>query len=193
MRRAFLVFPLVLAACGPNFPTSLFESDDEGWTLAGNGTSTRPELLAQGGNPAGHLCGTDAEDGDIWYFSAPAKYLGNQSERYGKRLTFDLKQSAQYLLFTTPRDIMMQGSGLAIAWSFGGTDKLPGTDWQPFSIRLDDRSGWVYDQRDGKGDPVTEQDFRALLGELTLLRIRGEYYDGPNDRACLDNVYFGRE
>lgn len=190
MRRAFLVFPLVLAACGPNYPTSLFESDDEGWTLAGNGDTTRPELMREGGNPAGHVCGEDAKDGEIWYFVAPAKYLGNQAERYGKRLTFELTQSNEFFLFNTPRDVILQGSGLAIATTFRF---LPGREWTPYSLRLDDKSGWIYDEPQGTGAPVTEQDFRALLGELTALKIRGEYYDGPKDRACLDNVYFGRE
>lgn len=189
MRRAFLVFPLVLAACGPNYPTSLFESDDEGWTLAGNGDSTRPELMREGGNPAGHICGQDAKDGDTWYFVAPQKYLGDQSERYGRRLTFDLKQGSIFNQIKG-RDVVMQGGGLAITTSFRFT---PGLDWTPYSLRLDDASGWVYDEPTGMGAAVTEADFRSLLKSVTTLRIRGEFYDGPNDRACLDNVYFGRE
>jgi len=182
-----LLFVAAFAGC---IPSSTFESDDEGWTLSGNGEDTRPELQSSDGYPAGNLCGQDAYDQDAWYFVAPPKYRGNQAAHYGSRLTFDLKQFTIYNQ-VKGRDVVLEGSSLRISYNFRFT---PGTDWTPYSIRLDDASGWVYDElTQNAGAPVTADDFRTLLGDVTILKIRGEFYDGPNDRACLDNVYFGRD
>jgi hypothetical protein len=41
--------------------------------------------------------------------------------------------------------------------------------------------------------PASGSDVRTVLGSLTSLRIRGEFFDGPLDTACLDNVYLGRQ
>ncbi|GMU60258.1 MAG: hypothetical protein AMXMBFR34_20210 [Myxococcaceae bacterium] len=187
MFRSVLCLAIALSGCTTS---SLFESDDEGWTLFGNGEDTRPELHGSDGYPAGNLCGQDSYDLDAWYFVAPAKYRGNHAALYGKRLTFDLKQFSIYNQ-VKGRDVILEGSSLRIASHFRFT---PGLDWTPFSIRLDDQSGWVYDERTANaGLPVAADDFRALLGEITVLKIRGEFVDGPNDRACLDNVIFGRD
>ncbi len=189
MRVLFALFGAVgLLSCGgvPAYASSTFEVDDEGWTIGNNGTATMPTSNRSGGNPDGNLCGQDMADGDIWYFVAPTKYLGNASSVYGKRLTFDLKQGTIYNQIRG-RDVVLNGGGLAIIFNFRAT---PGLDWTPYSIRLDDASGW---ELDGQAMPATESDLRTVLGSLTSLRIRGEFYDGPLDTACLDNVYFGRQ
>lgn len=188
-RRVLFLAVAELAACGPVVPSSLFESDAEGWTLSNNTDQLQPELLAQGGNPAGHICGQDAQDGDIWYFVAPQKYLGDMSRMYGKRATFDVKQSSNYFQIKG-RDVVLNGGGLAISADSRFT---PGLDWTPYSFRLDDKSGWVIDDPRGQGTAATEQDVRTVLSDLTALRIRGEFVDGPLDRSCLDNVFFGRD
>jgi hypothetical protein len=187
VHRLCLLLAVALVGC---IPSSAFESDDEGWTLSGNGDSTRPELKSSDGYPAGNICGEDAYDQDAWYFVAPSRFRGNQSSHYGYRLTFDLKQGSIYNQ-VKGRDVVLEGSSLRISYNFRFT---PGTDWTPYSIRLDDASGWVYDElTQNAGDPVSGDDFRTLLRDVTVLKIRGEFVDGPNDRACLDNVYFGRE
>jgi Laminin B (Domain IV) len=186
----FLVTGLVVlcSACGgiSARANSVFETDDEGWTIGNNGDATAPMLNRAGGNPDGHICGQDQKDGDLWYFVAPSKYLGNASSVYGKRLTFDLKQGAiNYQV--RARDVVLNGGGLAISWNARAN---PGLDWTPRSVRLDDQSGWMLD--DGT-TPASESDLRMVLGSLTSLRLRGEFFDGPLDTACLDNVYFGRD
>lgn len=187
MRALSLVLAVAFAGC---IPSSAFESDDEGWTLSGNGERAQPTLEATGGYPAGHLCGQDAYDMDAWYFVAPSKYRGNQSMRYGLRLTFDLKQFSIYNQ-VKGRDVVLEGAALRISNSFRFT---PGLDWTPYSLRLDDQSGWVYDEKtQNAGAPVTAEDFKLLLSDVTVLKIRGEFVDGPNDEACIDNVYLGRD
>jgi hypothetical protein len=178
--------------CGqiPSYASSTFESDAEEWTVSGNGPGlAQVTLKSTGGNPAGHLCGQDAKEGDVWYFVAPQKYLGDARASFGKRLTFDLKQETTYHQIRG-RDVVLNGGGLSIVQNFRAT---PGTDWTPYSIRLDPQSGWSIDDPTGTRPAATEEDLRLVLGSLTALRIRGEYFDGPDDVTCLDNVFFGRD
>ncbi|MEW5742209.1 MAG: laminin B domain-containing protein [Myxococcota bacterium] len=187
MPRSCLILFLALSGC---IPSSRFENDVEGWTLSGNGADTEAKLLASGGYPNGNICGQDSYEQDAWYFVAPPKFRGNHASAYGLRLTFDLKQKT-YIYQVKGRDVVLEGNSLRITNHFRFT---PGIDWTPYSIRLDDASGWVYDERTtNAGDPVTADDFRSILRDVTVLKIRGEFVDGPNDEACLDNVYFGRE
>ncbi len=187
----FLVCPalaLICSACGPAaLASSTFEGDSEGWTLSNNGNDTSPTLQREGGNPAGNLCGQDEGDGDIWYFVAPQKFLGNMSGALGKRLTFDLKQGSIYNQ-VRGRDVVLQGGGLGVTWNIRFP---PGLDWKPYSVRFDDTSGWTIDEPNGAA--ATEDDLRTVLSDLRSLRIRGEFFDGPGDTACIDNVYLGRD
>lgn len=179
------------AACGgvSSYASSAFEVDDDGWTLSNNGDGTKPQFNTQGGNPGGNICGADLKDGDIWYFVAPARYLGNVSAAWGKRLTFDLKQGTIYNQIRG-RDVVLNGGGLSIALNFRFA---PGLDWTPYSFRFDADQGWVLDEPGGMGPAASESDIKTVLGALTSLRVRGEFFDGPSDSACLDNVYLGRQ
>ncbi len=190
MRLVVLLLACGATGCGgvPAFAGSTFESDNEGWTLSNNGDLTTPTLMREGGNPGGHICGQDEGDGDVWYFVAPQRYLGNASATFGKRLTFDLKQGSIFNQ-VRGRDVILNGGGLAVRWNLRFA---PGLDWTPYSARLDADSGWRIDEPSDQGPPVTEDELRLVLGDLRSLRIRGEYVDGP-DSACLDNVYFGRD
>lgn len=188
--RFLAVAGLALCACGPaSHASSTFEGDKEGWALSNNGGQTDPTLERTGGNPAGMLCGRDQGDGDIWYFVAPRKYLGNASAVYGKRLTFDLQQGNIFNQIRG-RDVVLNGGGISIVWNLRFA---PGRDWTPYSVRLDDKSDWLIDEPNGNGPAATEADVRTVLGDVTSVRIRGEYYDGLDDTACIDNVYFGRD
>lgn len=189
--RSLLPLTLVaLSGCGPTVPSyasSLFEGDDEGWTIAGNGEMTRPTLQPTGGSPNGNICATDALAGDIFYFVAPPKYLGNVLSVYGTNLTFALKTSSQFNLIKG-RDVVLNGGGLALVQNFRD---VPGQDWSPRRYGLDDKSGWLVEDGTTRGEPASEEQVRTVLRNLNSLRIRGEFVDGPNDTSCLDNVYFG--
>jgi hypothetical protein len=173
----------------PSYASSSFEGDDEGWTVTGNADATRPTFISTGGNPGPHLCATDALPNDLYYFVAPARYLGNVATAvFGKRLTFDLKTSSQFNLIRG-RDVVLNGGGLAVVQNFR---TLPGQDWTPYSFRLDaEASGWTAEDETSRGEPATEEQLRTVLRNLTSMRIRGEFVDGPQDTTCLDNVYFG--
>jgi len=191
--RFFVVAALALlcSACGPAaYASSTFEGDSEGWTISNNGEPPAlPTLEREGGNPAGHLCGKDEGNGDIWYFVAPQKFLGNAGSTFGKRLTFDLKQGSIFNQ-VRGRDVVLNGGGLAVTWFF---KFAPGLDWTPYSVRLDAESGWKIDEPTGMGADATEADLKTVLSDLRSVRIRGEFFDGLDDTACIDNVYLGRD
>lgn len=191
MRLPLLLAPaLFCSACGPAaLAGSTFEGDAEGWTLSNNGDLTAPMLVREGGNPAGHLCGRDEGNGDIWYFVAPQKFLGNMSGAMGKRLTFDLKQGSIFNQ-VRGRDVVLNGGGLAVTWFIRFA---PGLDWTPYSVRFDGTSGWRIDEPSGTGADATEDELRTVLSDLNSVRIRGEFFDGLDDNACIDNVYLGRD
>lgn len=175
-----------MAGCSQGLPSSAssdFERGDEGWTIEGD-TSLYPQWSATGGNPAGMVSATDGVTGQIWYFVAPKKFLGDQSAAYGSKLTFDLKQSNTFNQVDA-EDVILTGRGLALVTD---TRKNPATTWTPFAVKLDESEGWR--KGDLSGPPATAEDFQLLLKSLTGLRIRGEYIDGP-DVGSLDNVYLG--
>jgi hypothetical protein len=183
-----LVALVVLApACKKPAPiTSTFDADDEGWLVAGDAAGgVKPELGATGGNPGGHIAADDKAVGGVWYFRAPQKFLGNRGGFYGTSLTFDLKQSDEKHAFEAPDVSLRNGAGLTLVIDAG---KSPASTWTSFRIKLDESAGWR--RKTLKGEPATKQDLKAVLEDLTELRIRGEYRSGK-DRGALDNVVFG--
>ncbi len=186
MRRVFAILILGTSACSaiPSKASTLFEGDDEGWLIAGNGESTRPSFRATGGNPNGNLCATDADPIEFFYFVAPGKFLGGMTDVAGKFLIFDLKINQQFNL-QRGRDVVLNGGGISLVKGFPDT---PGTDWTPRRVGFDTNSGWIVE---GTNQAATDDDLKAVLRNLTALRIRGEFVDGPQDTACLDNVYLG--
>lgn len=189
-RTLFFIAVCFCSACGPGaYAGSAFEGDAEGWSLSNNGELTTPTLMREGGNPGGHLCGRDEGDGDIWYFVAPRKFLGDARGTFGKRLTFDLKQGNIFNQIRG-RDVVLNGGGLAITWNLRFP---PGMDWTPYSVTLDTTSPWFIDEPTGAAPLATEAEIRTVLSDVRSVRIRGEFYDGLDDTACLDNVYFGRD
>jgi hypothetical protein len=188
VRSTLACAALVFAAgCrAPAFAWSDFEGSDEGWTLSGGSTEPRPRYQPSGGSPSGTICGAGGDQQSaIWYFVAPVGYLGNAEQAYGKRITWDLKQSS----LRNPlrgRELVLQGGGLGVAYS---TREVPGLNWTSYTVRLDPTAGWTLDAAGGAAP--TEEDLRVILRNLTSVSFRGEFVDGP-DSACLDNVYFGR-
>jgi PKD repeat protein len=165
--------------------SSTFDTDDDGWRITGDaqGDGTAPDYFDTGGNPGGHICANDNVAGGTWYFSAPAKFLGDRTGAYGGTLAFDIKQSSTDDQFAQD-DIVLRNGTRTIVYDFGNATAHPGTDWTAYSVPLDATDpGWTYDS----GGDVSPAAFRTLLGNLTGLSIRGEYVSG-SDTGCLDNV-----
>ena len=187
MRCLAAIFVLSISGCNgvAAYAASTFDANDENWTLNGD-AAARVELRSVGGNPSGHICGKDSVNGDIWYFIAPGRFLGDASKVWGKRLTWDLKQDNMYQQIKG-RDVVLQGNGLSIIFNIKAT---PAREWTSYEARIDELSGWKLDEA---AEPAaTDVQMKSVLKNITSLRIRGEFADGP-DSACLDTVFFGLE
>src|SRR5688572_8582639 len=128
MKKAF-VMGLALAglgvvACGSDpepapaavaIPTSGFDADDDGWTIVGDAKETKPVYSPTGGNPAGLISAKDDAVGGVWYYHAPAKFLGDQSQAHGKTLSFDLKTTNVSKPFDDV-DVKLEGAGLKLVF-----------------------------------------------------------------------------
>ncbi len=160
---------------------STFDTGDEGWTVVNDAYS--PVYYAQGGNPGGYISATDKQQGQYWYWRAPAKFYGDFSMAYGKTLTFDLKQTA-----TTSQadrdDVILVGGGIRLVYN---TSYNPGTTWTSYSIFLHESAGWI---NTATGLIATQAEIQTVLSALSDLQIRGEYLVGP-DTGSLDNVVLG--
>jgi len=166
--------------------TSTFETDDDGWQITGDaqGGAAVPNYETSQGNPAPSISATDDVQGGVWYFKAPGKFLGDKSGFYGGTLQFDLMQEfdgspSQF----DSDDIILEGGGLTMTYD---TSQNPGDGssetWTPYDVPLDDTGNWEIN-----GSAASQPEIETVLGDLTELRIRGEYRNG-SDTGYLDNV-----
>lgn len=170
-------------SCRHDKTASYFNKDDEGWKVVGDaqGESVLPDHYDKDGNPGGYISARDDIAGGVWYWSAPEKFLGNKSWAYGKMLSFSLRQSSTDNQFDDD-DVILVGADMKIVFN---TSKNPETTWTDYSIPISEVSGWTYD--DIHGDPVSRNDMKLILRDLTAMYIRGEYVTGE-DTGGLDTV-----
>ena len=175
-----------------------FDSDDDGWTVAGDAQrhSQTPDFNGVGGNPGGLITARDDAIGGIFFFVAPTKYHGDRSASYGQWLKFDLMTTSVRRPFKA-YGVMLSGPTRTIVTMLE-RDPSPAKQWHSYAIALDPRGRWKVvsnSKVSPKGDfsaaqDATEEDIRAVLGSLDTLKIRGEFNTG-DDRGSLDNVKFG--
>ncbi len=160
-----------------------FNTDSEGWLVAGDSASASPTYFATGGNPTGFVRGTDLAVGGVWTWDAPAKFLGDKSGSYGFPLTYDLRMRGNGSLFDDS-DVTLNGGGLSL--HFDQTASVPAdVAWTSYSVVLSESAPWRVGSLSG---PIaTQADVQAVLTNLTRLQIRGEFITGP-DNGDLDNV-----
>jgi hypothetical protein len=166
---------------------SFFDTGSEGWTAIGD-TVTGIEYLPTEGRTGGGVRVKDEAVGGVWYFVAGSAYLGDQDENYGKLLRFDIRQvisggANQFL----SDDIILEGGGLKLVYDLPVKPSTTG-DWLGVSVPLAESVPWKVGS--AAGPLATGAQIQAVLGNLTSLRIRGEYQTGP-DSGYLDNVRFG--
>ena len=160
---------------------STFDSDADGWTTINDADEA---WTGDFGNPAGSFHGIDRVNSVVWYFDAPAKFLGNQSALYGSELWYDIWLSHFDPVNTDVGDVVIRGNGVRLKWR--GATAAAGA-WTTQRVRLDVTGGWENSMTD---NPATELEIRTALASLNLLAIRGEYRSGP-DNGYLDNVALG--
>ena len=174
--------------------SSTFDSDDEGWTVYDiylddywNGTTYIPDYIASGGNPGGYISEDDPYT-NSFFFSAPAKFLGNVEIAYHGCLSFDwyaIGWEGGPILDAT-KDVILIGAGMVIY-----IDTPPAEEtWSTQIVVLGVEAGWLrWDGDHATTDPpATEDDMRSVLASLDYLLIRGDHVKSGPDTGRLDNV-----
>jgi len=167
-------------------PVSTFDSGAEGWSTFGDATNFRWDS-------AGFIAADDGAGGTYFYFYAGPGFLGDQSERYGAALSYDIITNNTGT--HTPTDIVIEGVDFRIVYD--GPDFVDENTWTRFSATVSASSDWFY-QDIVDGSPVevqamsataaTEAQVREVLSDVRALYIRGEYSGAADDTTSLDNV-----
>jgi hypothetical protein len=170
--------------------SSNFDSGDEGW----GGVSfslplnTNPPIQTGssfvtynpiGGNPGGFISSIDP-DPDLLYFSAPAKFLGDQSAAFGNTLSFDAKDIGGV---NDDPELILTGGGMTLYY-LAGLD--PSTAWTHFEITLAPDTTWHLNYL-GNLATISDKDFSSVLSSLDGMYLLGDWASGPDDSG-LDNV-----
>ena len=163
---------------GPKIKSG-FDTGIDGWSFVADVKEF--DWVSTGGNPGGYLEAVDYATGQVWYFVAPEKYLGNKGAYSGGTLQFDLRQSTTSSQVADD-DVVLTGGGLTIVLDTGSH---PGLDWTHYSVNLDTASDWRVGT--SAGAVATQAQINTVLSDLTALHIRGEYVSG-SDTGGLDNV-----
>ncbi len=176
------------AAVGPTASSSSFDKDNDGWKIVGDAKEAEAIFKSTGGNPGGLIAGDDKVQGGIWYFKAPARYVGDKSSYVGRKLLFELTTTSTANPFDAA-DVILIGAGKTIGYDASPDPSTTG--WTKYSVPLAN-GGWrAWDTQTKKwGAAVSEADFSAVMAGLTELRLRGEFNTGA-DTGSLDNVVFG--
>lgn len=170
---------------------SNFNSGSQGWQVVSftNLTTdnfsvfstTAPTFNAAGGNPGGFISTADPNDGDLT-FSAPGKFLGNQTGATG--LSYNLIYPTGAVDYQ-PTDVILMGNGETLLFK-ANPNIVPGPDWLSVSLSFSPSTEWHVGTSGGA--LATAADFDNVLGNLTGLFIRGEYSIGLVENPGLDNV-----
>lgn len=178
---------LVAATVAQADLVSTFDADAEGWSLANGGSGFAWGIAL--GNPGGGIRGSEGASGRLWYYSAPAAFLGDQSSMIGGSLSWDIRNISTGSPAGESADVILHGAGIRIGYAIPGNLDLPA--WQTFSVPLSS-SGWfvmagAFPNTPNTGDAVAESQFADVLAGLTAVYIQGEYRNGA-DSSALDNV-----
>ncbi len=112
--------------------------------------------------------------GNVQYWQAPAKFLGNKLVAYGDSLVVELSNvGINYPPFAQD-DVILTNGSLVLTYALG---TLPGTTRTRFAVPLSE-SGWHRGTL--AGPEPTPAEFQGVMGALTQLLVRAEYQLGPD-------------
>ncbi|RIK81024.1 MAG: hypothetical protein DCC68_09795 [Planctomycetota bacterium] len=163
---------------------STFDAGVEEWTVAGNGTNTRPEHQPTGGNGGGCLVLRDAAGSDM-QLVAPLNFHGDLSHFDQGMAWFDAKTidvnpsdksgGQPHPVFGTLS--ISDGKTTLKQDLFHPTEKVPTQDWLRFSGRLTHEAF--------ETDPAT---FQAVLSNVTSIVLTVEAFASARETVGIDNV-----
>ncbi|XP_053103696.1 laminin subunit gamma-2 [Hemicordylus capensis] len=154
--------------------TSTFQQGNEGWQAQVNGYPLQLQWSSQ--HQEVYVA---ARSQDPIYFTAPAKFIGNQQLSYGQKLSFDYHVNRPGRR-PSQHDVVLEGAGLRVTAPLMPHGKmLPCRAVRTYTFRLDEHPSSNWSPR------LTSTQYRQLMENLTALQIRATYGDST---GYLNNV-----
>lgn len=194
---------------------SSFLLNNDGWTITGNKESTgvatfesysRGLLLNHyifGMDNKINIASSSSIDASLWYFEAPAKYLGNKGIAYGGSIQFTLGSFSGDFSKLNGNDMHLielecstctgpVGKGITLAFPISSL-KLNAFSGEPmrFTVPLHESEGWIKDPQNVLKSWTTPSkcDLIQVLSRLSAFRILGDWTTWYESIA-LDDVSF---
>jgi len=195
IKTVFLVFVICAFVPLQSLQAQVSTFDDpavgvDGWTVTQDGTVDGTVYQssggASGGDTDGFIQATDNTIGpNVWYWEAPSEFLGNKKDFYHGSLHFDIRYDSSGAVFSAC-DFVLEGAGMELCRNLWFDPRAPAEDlWVSADVPLTE-AGWVFI---GTTNAPTPQNMLDVLGDITELRIRGEFTGGATaDIGGLDNV-----
>ena len=193
---AGLLFAAASAPATAAIVSSDFSLGNDDWTVATFGdnglpdfntivsSGAAPDAIAAGGDPGGFIRTADPDEG--WtYFVAPAKYRGDQRDKFGGTLSFSLQHALNggSLIGNPPHAVLKSGNLILVADAGGPPALTP--DWTRYDVSLSSGS-WRIGTLNGA--LAGDDDLQQILGNLDGLFLAGEFVTPVIETNGLDSV-----
>jgi hypothetical protein len=129
------------ASAAGSLVSSTFDTDADDWTGLTTDGSSAWSVITSGlapmhnpdGAPANSISLADP-DSQWTYFSAPSKFLGDQSAAFGGSLQFDSRYVVAGTSYANEAEIVLKGAGLTLVYESTNSLPAPGRISMPRSL-----------------------------------------------------------
>nr|AIG56431.1 secreted protein [Achlya hypogyna] len=199
---------IVTVSQGAAVMSSQFYFDTDGWSIVHNHQNSPPVFdPTSRGALSYYIYGTDAmihtdpitaSDRELWYFSAPPKFLGNQWYAYGGSLDFILAASeGDFTAVNAPASAPLVildcatcnlNAGVRLAWAQANSPTFTGVT-TAYSVPLLETSGWLMDPKNTllPWTVPTQCQLVEVLTKLSGISILGDFTQ-RYETVALDSV-----
>jgi hypothetical protein len=171
-----------------------FDAGAEAWysgNRAGHAAGT-VDYHPTGGNPGGYISGSDDESSESlrWDFVAPdfSAWTGDLSANYGGTLSYDVRHTAAANRNSVATFYNFDGGGMELLGELGPPPS--GTGWNHYAFTLSESApGWQFiGFSPAVQRPATAGDFAAVLSNVGLVQVTGDFSFGVGQITDVDNV-----
>ncbi len=172
----------IVTSFGPDAITSFFATDIAGWTVTGSGRQSEISHSTGAGSDGepGFMLFTDSSGGYSW-LGLPDTFSGDQSDKYGGSLSYDLTLISGSSFADGPPIMKLTGANGDVLQYTDDTRPSTGS-WTTYSADLSEGS-WTKSD----GSVATEDEIKGVLENVQSSELRVEYING-SEQIGVDNV-----